>query len=351
MTSLTITPKYMAHCNISSDTYSDCTILYCINSGRNDICQGMQSETLRNNPKADDNRSITLFRFMTIIIERLINTGKTRTAETYASALSSFKKYRQNIDIAVCLISPDIIEDYQSWLQQKGVSRNTSSFYNRILRAVYNRAVEKSLTIQRYPFKHVYTGVDKTKKRALPISVLRRIKYLDISKNSMLDFARDMFLMSFYLRGMSFIDMAFLRKIDLQCGYIRYRRRKTGQLLSILWTTEMQHIIDKYPKSPTQYLLPIITENIGNERIVYRNAAAKINRWLKKLADKVGSPIPITLYCARHSWASAAKSKHIPINVISESMGHDSEKTTQIYLSELNSDILDRANSQIISSI
>ena len=128
----------------------------------------------------------------------------------------------------------------------------------RILRAVYNRAVEKDLTTNRNPFKHVYTGIDKTIKRAIPLKAIKQIKNLDLSLQLSLDFARDMFLFSFYTRGMSFIDMAYLRRTNLKNGILTYHRRKTGQQLSIRWERCMQDILDKYENPTSDYLLPII---------------------------------------------------------------------------------------------
>lgn len=166
---------------------------------------------------------------------------------------------------------------------------------------------------------------------------------------SSLDYARDMFLMSFYLRGMSFVDMAFLRKTDLSQGYISYRRRKTGQPLTIKWTDEMQGIVNKYPVNSTRYLLPIITNPAVNELNAYRRCGYRINFNLKIVAELASLKIPLTLYYARHSWASIARSKGVPLSVISEGMGHDSESTTRIYLASLDVSVIDSANSLIIS--
>ena len=293
----------------------------------------------------------SLFNYMESIIVKLKQNGKVRTSETYKSALSSFKKFRQEEDIMLDCLTSEIMEAYEAWHKSRGVAPNTISFYTRILRAVYNRAVEDDIIENRNPFRHVYTGVDKTVKRALPLSVIKKIKALDLSLNASLGFARDMFLMSFYLRGMSFIDMAFLKKTDLKNGYVTYRRRKTGQQLIIEWTKEMQMILDKYPENATDYLLPIIKNPGTNERCTYRNMGYNINHNLKKIAKMVGIQIPLTLYVARHSWASAAKAKGIPLSVISEGMGHDSEATTQIYLASLDTSVVDRANSLILKSI
>ncbi len=293
----------------------------------------------------------SLFNYMESIIAKLKQNGKVRTSETYKSTLNSFKKFRQDEDIMLDCLTSEIMEAYEAWHHKRGIALNTMSFYIRILRAVYNRAVEDDIIENRNPFRKVYTGVDKTVKRALPLSVIKKIKALDLSPTPALNYARDMFLMSFYLRGMSFIDMAFLKKTDLKNGYVTYRRRKTGQQLIIEWTKEMQVILNKYPENESDYLLPIIRNPGTNERCTYRNVGYNINYNLKTIASMVGVTIPLTLYVARHSWASAAKAKGIPLSVISEGMGHDSETTTQIYLASLDTSVVDKANSLILKSL
>lgn len=293
----------------------------------------------------------SLFNFMEGIILKLRRNGKIRTSETYKSALNSFKRFRDDEDILLDRISSEVMEAFEAWHQNRGNTLNTISFYLRILRAVYNRALEAKIIENNYPFRHVYTGVDKTVKRALPLNILKKIKNLDLTLHPKLDYARDMFILSFMLRGMSFIDMSYLRKTDLAHGYITYRRRKTGQQLVIKWTEEMQEIVNKYPCNTTIYLLPIIRISADNERSLYRQAAHKINLNLKRIAAMVGIGIPLTLYVARHSWASVAKSKGIPVSVISEGMGHDSEATTQIYLASLDTTVVDRANAIVLKSL
>lgn len=296
-------------------------------------------------------REYSLFRFMESIIMKLRGNGKIRTAETYRATLNSFRNFRKGEDLMLDCITSEVMEDYEAWLRKRGLVSNTISFYIRILRAVYNRAVEDNIIDDRNPFRHVYTGIDKTVKRALPLSVIKKIKNLDLSCNPTLDFARNMFLMSFYLRGMSFIDMAYLKKTDLKNGYVVYRRRKTGQMLVIEWTREMQTICDKYPENRSVYLLPIIRTAGTNEWCTYRNVGYNINHNLKKIALMLGVDVRLTMYVARHSWASAAKAKGIPLSVISEGMGHDSETTTRIYLASLDTSVVDRANNLILKSL
>ena len=294
---------------------------------------------------------LSLFGFMQDSISQLKQLGKVRTSETYTAALASFMKFREGQDILLCEIDSDTMMLYEAWLKFNGNCPNTTSFYMRILRAVYNRAVEKELTEQKYPFKHVYTGIGKTVKRALPLKSIKRIKELDLTLKPHLDYARNMFLFSFYTRGMSFIDMAYLKKKDLQNGILSYRRQKTGQQLFVKWEKPMQEIVDKYDTNATPYLLPVIRDMHADARRQYKNAAHLVNDKLKKLGERLGLDIPLTSYVARHGWASIAKDRNIPLAIISEAMGHDSEKTTRIYLASLDTSAVDKANSRILKAL
>lgn len=289
-----------------------------------------------------------LFPFMQETIVQLQKLGKTRTAETYQSALASFMRFREGKDVLISHIKDNLIVAYENSMKASGLSSNTTSFYMRILRAVYNRAVKQGITKQKYPFQYVYTGVAKTRKRAVDISIVRRLAEMDLDRNPSAALARDMFLFSFYTRGMSFVDMAYLRKSDLSRGTLTYRRRKTGQNLFIRWEKCMDEIVSSYDNPSSFYLLPIITSSNTDERQQYISMSHKINRSLKSLGKKLGLPTPLTMYVARHTWANAARKKKIPISVISEGMGHTSEMTTRIYLSSLDADIIDRANKKIL---
>ena len=163
-----------------------------------------------------------------------------------------------NGDVLLEDVNSNLMIKYEIYLKNCGVCPNSCSYYMRNLRAIYNRAVEKELTQQQYPFKYVYTGIDKTVKRAVSLKTIRQIQNLDLSTNPLIDYARDIFMFSFYTRGMSFIDMAYLKKKDLQNGVLSYRRHKTDQQLFIKWEKPMQKIVDKYNTIESPYLLPII---------------------------------------------------------------------------------------------
>lgn len=263
------------------------------------------------------------------VIAHLKQMGKIHTAENYSCTLKSFMQFRLDKDILLSEIDSDLMQLYEAYLHDKGIMRNTNSFHMHMLRAVYNLTLEKELMEQRNHFRHVYTGVNKIVKRAVALSAIKCIKDLNLSLQPNLEFARDMFLFSFYTRGMSFVDMTHLKKKDLQNGFLSYRRWKTGQQLVIKWEKCMQEIVRKYSKdSLTTYLLPILKYPFEDTHKHYRNVMSKINRHLKEIAKLADIYVPLSMYVARHSWASIAKNKNVPVSVISEGMGHDSETTT-----------------------
>ena len=293
----------------------------------------------------------SVFNFIRRQIHHKEQIGKVRSSETYRSMLNSFTCFRKGVDLTFDMMDGILMELYEAWMRKCGLTRNSTSFYMRILRTNYKLAVEKGLTPDRHPFRKVYCGIDKTVKRSLPFSEIKKINALDLSRKPSMDFARDMFMFSFCTRGMSFIDMAYLKKADLNNGCLAYRRKKTGQLMMIEWTKQMQDIIDKYKSDGTSYLLPIITREDGSERRQYQNQMRKINRLLKDIANRAGLPLSLSMYYARHSWATIARGRDVPLAVISEGLGHDSETTTQIYLDSIKSSEVDKVNRMILEGL
>lgn len=294
----------------------------------------------------------TLFTHMEGLIDKLHSYGQHRTAETYQSTLNSFRRFRHGADIRLDELNAELLTAYARHLRSSGITPNTVAFYLKRLRAAYNKAVNEQLTVNHHPFQGISTSSEKTAKRAIPLTQLKRLKALDLSHSPAKRFARDMFLFSFYTRGMSFIDMALLQKSDLHNDTLSYRRRKTGQSLTIHWEDCMKEISDAYASSPTSpYLLSIIRQPEGDTRKQCHNALTLINRHLKELGNTIGLTAPLTMYVARHSWASIAHAEGIPLPVISEGMGHESEKTTRIYLAALETGIIDNANKLILGKI
>lgn len=292
-----------------------------------------------------------LYCYMENAILRLFKLNHRGTANNYRAALRSFRRFSNGEDIMLEAVDHVLMEDYQSYLEQRGLTPNSISFYMRILRAVYNHAVEEGLTQDRRPFRSVFTGLEKTVKRAISLPDIKHIKSLELSSRPGLEFARDMFLFLFYCRGMSFIDAAFLKKTDVRNGILSYRRHKTGQLLHIKIVDKISELIERYFNKESPYLLPIITVPDKDARTQYESALRRINNALKTIASMVNLQITLTTYVSRHAWATIAKSKNISVNVISDALGHDSILTTQIYLAAIDTLTIDRANELVINDL
>lgn len=291
----------------------------------------------------------SLFIFMENLIALYKKHGQHRTSETYLSTLNSIKRFRNGKDIELIDIDNELIISYEHYLKTEGVQHNTISFYMHRLRAVYNKAVDQELIEQKYPFKQIKIGIEKTIKRAIPIKYIKRLKALELKEFSSKDLARDIFLFSFYTRGMSFIDIAYLQKSDLKNGTLSYRRKKTGQKLYIKWESCMELIANKYSsKDSSPFIFSILDNTKGDVRKQCHNTLTLINRNLKIIGKEIGLEIPLTMYVARHSWATTARSEGVPVSIISEGMGHANEKTTQIYLASLENKVIDDANKKIL---
>ena len=295
---------------------------------------------------------IQVLDYMRAHVKMLRAANRLGTAQNYEKVISSFSNFLHNTRLPLSALSEQIIADYNAYLIQRGLVRNSVSFYMRVLRAIYNKAVRQGLIVQQHPFTEVYTGIDQTRKRAVSESIITQLHRLKLEPNSPIALCRDMFIFSYCTRGMAFVDIAFLKRSNIQNGMICYARRKTGQLLSIKIESCIQRIIDRYARHESEYLFPILSSTDASEAFEQYQAALNThNRLLGRLSKMVGSGCKLTSYTSRHSWATAARNHNVPISVISQGMGHTSEQTTQIYLTMLENSIIDEANKGIIDAL
>ncbi len=295
----------------------------------------------------------TLFNFIRSMITKKTAAKRDGTAKTYRDSLASFSSFRNGKDITFDDLNEDIINQYEAWMKNKGLKRNSSSCYLRTFKTLYLKAVDMGLTDDRDIFRHVFTGFATTTKRAISIDAIKAIRKLNLKDGSSLAFARDMFMLSLYLQGMSFVDIAYLKKSDIRNGQLQYSRKKTGQALTVSWEKPMQEIVDAYSHltKDTPYLLPVITKQDGTERKQYEKAEHNVNRNLKKIGEMAGLHIPLTTYVARHSWASIMRDMGNDITVVGKGLGHSDIKTTQIYLSTIDNSTVMRANKRFLGRI
>ena len=237
---------------------------------------------------------------------------------------------------------------FADYLKKRGATKNTQSFYFRILRAVCNRARETGeAELHDKLFDNVYTGKARTRKRALPIEDIRRIASAE-TKSEKEQLARDLFIFSFITRGMALIDMAHLLKANIAAGRLFYMRHKTGQAISMEWIAEMQEIATRYEHAGGDYLFPLISSDGAEGWRQFKRSSQMVNYHLRKLGKRLNMPMHLTLYVARHSWATVAKSTGVPTALISEAMGHVSERMTQVYLGSIDVGRVDSANREIV---
>ena len=294
------------------------------------------------------------------VINKLSERRAKSTIDNYQTALRSLLTYAGK-GVRVSDIDATLLEGYQRWLQLRGVGRNTSSCYMRSLRALLHHIAPE----ENYEkiFKHIFTGNEKTKKRAITMEEMRRVcesphpasphwgRSKELRKNTALEMARDFFLFSFCALGMPFVDLAFLKQSQVKDGYIEYRRHKTGQHIRVKIEPPMLDIINRYAREDSPYLFPILTnQNPQGAMREYERKRSKYNRLLRQYAKKTMLP-HLTSYVARHSWASIAYSNNVALPIISKAMGHTSTQTTLIYISEINDHKIEEANDRIIKPL
>lgn len=309
--------------------------------------------------------------FLNCETEHQRQNGHISLANNYSSAGKSFSRFlrtKNKTDISFKKMTSLLVSDYEAWLQTCGLCRNTTSFYIRALQSVYHKAVRQELTEDRRPFSETYRGVARTTKRAIDAEDICLLSTLDIhgallacgdykigkrldNMQHQLEFARDIFIFCFCARGLTFVDLAHMKKSDITGNQLVYVRRKTKQRIEVQVEPMMQSVIDRYP-SDTDYLLPILTKT-GNMEAVYqqyRYALGRYNACLEMLGMMLGG-LKLTSYVSRHSWASVARQHHVPLSVICQSMGHDSEKTTEIYLKSLECNVINKTNHDLLNNV
>ncbi|MBR3411093.1 MAG: site-specific integrase [Bacteroidales bacterium] len=280
------------------------------------------------------------------VVEKMKGTRSESTLANYSTAIRSldifFNDHPQQTQLDEQLLSA-----YQFWLQQKGICLNTVSCYIRSLRSIYNLLVGNTLI-----FNNAFTGGTRTRKRSLSVEDVKKLKALRLKGMPQLEMARNLFLFSIYALGMPFVDMAFMKKENVQFDSIYYMRHKTNQPVFVPLEPCMKDIIRKYQHSDTAYLFPILTTTEQPQAYLqYQNKLNSYNRLLKKLSSLAGLNVNLSSYVVRHTWASLAYSSNVELNVISKALGHTNTNTTQIYIRELEDYRLKDANHVVLGAI
>ncbi|RGN40384.1 tyrosine-type recombinase/integrase [Bacteroides oleiciplenus] len=296
----------------------------------------------------------TVLTSLATLVDEFKNDDRWGNARNLQRALNSFSGFLEGWDVSLKQVDEKLIMEYEQWLRARKVSKNSSSFYMRTLRSAYNKVISRNQMEQTFPFRNVYTGVEHTRKRAVHEDIMICIQKLNLIHSAPLAFSRDLFIFSYCTRGMAFVDIAYLKKVDISGGMLSYVRHKTGQRLTIRIEPCIEEIIKRYEPSVrnSPYLFPIITSDDPEEAFrQYQTALGYHNRKLKKLGKLTGENLRLSSYTARHSWATVARNHNVPLSVISAGMGHTSEKTTLIYLDSIENSLIDKANEGILEAL
>ncbi|MDR1503206.1 MAG: site-specific integrase [Prevotella sp.] len=312
----------------------------------------------------------------------LLHSGQDRTARAYRTAVRMLISFNKMRDIPLKHINACLIKEFETYLKDCGKAMNTISYHMRMLRAIYWKAVKERLIKAQgeNPFGSVFTGFEQTRKRALDSDKLKDLHQLDFSalleqevsvistpggRYAVLNPSDNQFydkglydcwryfFFCFLARGMSFVDMAYLRKENIRQGVICYYRKKTGQKIEISVSPALRRIIDSFAAEVRSgpYLFPVIRDKYKSARLQYESGLRVQNRRLKKISALAGLECRLSTHVSRHSWATIGKKQNLPLWVISEGLGHSSEKMTYTYLASFDRSTLDNANERITMSV
>ena len=286
-------------------------------------------------------------------INRLKQEGRLKYASTYKELLVSLLKFNIHLDIYFSEIDVNWLKRYEAWLRSKGLVSNSIGVRFRTLRVLFNKAIEEKLVKEEYyPFKTYKVSKlhQETVKRSITkLDVERIVSYKTDRVYTQL--AIDLFYFSYLSGGINFVDISYLTESNIIDQRLVYTRRKTKKLIKIPMQDKAFEIILKYKQQSNPYLFPILSAfhktDIQRANRVNK-VLAIINKGLKNIGEELNLSIDLTTYVARHSYATVLKRSGVSTSIISESLGHSSEKVTQIYLDSFENSQIDEAMKNLL---
>ena len=289
--------------------------------------------------------SISFFEFTKTLINEMKEAKKFGNARAYQQVYNVVKTFNKKESLRFEEITYRFLKRFETAHLKKGNSINGLSMYLRTIRAIFNKAITEGLvTRDRYPFTRYKIKSEPTAKRAISREKIKRILDLELETNTPLFHARNYFLSSYLMNGISFIDMAFLKVGNIIDGRIHYKRQKTAKPYDIKITQQLSSLLDTYleGKKKTDFIFPIVkrSELLEQHRDI-RDARIKYNRRLKEIAKICKIEDNLTSYVSRHSMATNLILNDVPINALSKMLGHSDLQTTEIYIKNLPTHIMD----------
>lgn len=298
--------------------------------------------------------------FYTSLIEELKERGQIGTSYAYKGSYRVLKQFnkKKKLNFTFSYIDVSFCKKFEDWLRAKGNKDTTISFQLRTLRATFNRAIEAKIVAKdknpftEYKLSHLNT---KTMKRALSKSDIMKIMQADCTdKTPIRQLAQDLFTFSYLCGGISFIDIANLTPRNIIDNRLIYQRQKTHGGINLQLSDEAKRIISKYSdyQLSAGYLFPILHHKRHITPMQKMNRTHKIchdiNQELRTFGKELDITTDVTTYVARHSFATVLKKSGVNIGIISQALGHQDIKTTQIYLSKFDNEQVDEAMKNLL---
>lgn len=285
-------------------------------------------------------------------INRLQGEGRLKYASTYKELKASLLNFNMHLDIYFSEIDINWLKRYEAYLRIKGLADNSIGVRFRTLRTLFNKAISENIVkSDYYPFKAY--KVSKLRKGTVKRAITKADIELIINHKVESDYSQlaiDLFYFSYLSGGINFVDMAYLTYDNIVDKRLIYIRKKTKKLIKLPIQDKAMDIVKKY-KSNNSYIFPILSEfhktDIQKANRVHK-VLGKVNKYLKAVGEELGLPIDLTTYVARHTYATVLKRSGVNTSIISESLGHSSEKVTQIYLDSFDNSQIDEAMKNLL---
>ena len=286
-------------------------------------------------------------------ITQLKQENRTGYMKSVLQVYNSLIKYNRHLNIYFDEIDIRWLKNYEIWLKREGLALNTIGIRFRTMRTIYNYAITNNyVKAENYPFKKYKISklnAETTKRSLSKADIIRIIQFK--SENRLLQFPIDIFAFTYYEGGINFVDIANLTCANIIENRLVYKRQKTGKLIKVPLTQQAIELISKYADDNNPYLFPIFNSNHKTEQEKanrLHKVITKVNKRLKQVGEQLKMPIPITTYVARHSQATIMKKSGVSTSLISQIMGHSSERVTQIYLDSFDNEQVDEAMKNLL---
>lgn len=292
-----------------------------------------------------------LFVYADSLVGKLNNSAREGTGNNYQNACRALESFLGSRVLSFDDFTSELVDRFVIYLKERGNHPNAIVFYLKQLRAIYNKALAAHLVKKNEgPFRNQSLREEKTPKRAISRRKVQQLEKADLgSFHKDVRLAADLFMGSLCTRGMSFVDLCYLTRRNIEGNYLCYRRHKTGQPLRIFIEKPLKALLARYADPGSPYLFPMLRG--GDSRKDYLHAMNRLGKRLRELGTYLGFEFPLTFYVARHTWATMARDAGVEMSVISSGMGHTSEKTTRIYLADIDPRKIDNANRLVINML